>query len=227
MRTKVIAGLIAIGVVTAGCTGQQSSSGAPAGGGATAGTIANPTDFPLSPDAKILAAKPFNQTVDVENAGGGSLVSQGKGTYVGHSVIAQGGGSVADAKAWLAKTETSPPSGYTRVTSGESAKADAVAAKYGVTYGVFRNGSKGAVIAVIDTKVAHDKLGFLIGLADKYRMLPESMRGPIDDQVKQRLGMSVTEALDPSAPVGMTLQALRTLDSSEKPAIVEVDAQKR
>jgi hypothetical protein len=226
MDRTIIAGLIGLSVVIAGCSGQQSSSGGPAGG-ATAGTVANPTDFPLSPDAKILAAKPFNQTVDVTSSGGGTLMSQGKGTYVGHSVIAEGGGSIGDAKAWLAKTEAAPPHGYTRVVTADSAKAIAVASKYGVTYGVFRNGSKGAVIAVIDTKVAHDKLGFLIGLADKYRMLPESMRGPIDDQVKQRLGMSVTEALDPSAPVGMTLEALRTINSSDKPAIVELDAAKQ
>lgn len=213
--------------VIVGCSGQQSSSSGPANGGATAGTITNPTDFPLSPDAKILAAKPFNQTVDTAGAPGGSLMSQGKGTYVGHSVIAQGGGSIDDAKGWLSKTEASPPTGYSRVTSAQEAKASALASKYGVTYGVFRNGAKGAVIAVIDTKVAHDKLGFLISLADKYRMLPESMRGPIDDQVKQRLGMSISDALDPSAPVGMTLEALRTINSSDKPAIVEVDATKQ
>ena len=226
MYKTIAAGLIALAIVCAGCSGHGSSGNAPAGGG-TQASLSNPTDFPLSPGDKILAARPFEQTVDVEDVSGGSVLSQGKGTYSGHSVIAQGGGSIAQAKAWLAKTESTPPAGYTRVSTEDSARATALAARYGVTYGVFRKGAKGVVIVVVDTKVAHDKLGFLIDLANKYEELPASLRGPIDDQVKQRLGMSVTEALDPSAPVGMTLQALRTLDSSRKPAIVEVDAQKR
>ena len=226
MNRSIIGAIAAFGLVVAGCTGQQSSSNGRSASGSAAGTISNPTDFPLSADAKILAAKPFNQTV-TSGGSGGTVLAQGAGTYSGHSVIAQASGSIADAKAWLDKTETSPPTGYAHVASAQNSQATTVAAKYGVTYGVFKNGKKGAVIAVIDTKTAHAKLGFLIGLADKYEMLPESMRGPIDDQVKQRLGMSITEALDPSAPVGMTLEALRTINSSDQPAIVEVDATKQ
>lgn len=226
MNRSLIGATAAFALVVAGCSSQQSSTHGPASGGSAAGTISNPTDFPLASDAKILDAKPFNQTV-TSSGSGGTVMSQGSGTYSGHSVIAQSSGSIADAKAWLDKTENSPPAGYTHVTPAQNAKATEIAAKYGVTYGVFKNGSKGAVIAVIDTKVAHQKLGFLIDLADKYKMLPQSMRGPIDDQVKQRLGMSITEALDPSAPVGMTLEALRTINSSDQPAIVEVDATKQ
>jgi len=226
VNRSIIGAIAAFGLVVAGCSSQQSSSNGPASGGSPAGAISNPTDFPLSADAKILDAKPFNQTVSASSSSG-TVMSQGAGTYSGHSVIAQSSGSIADAKAWLDKTESAPPAGYTHVASAQNAKATEIAAKYGVTYGVFKKGSKGAVIAVIDTKLAHQKLGFLIGLADKYKMLPESMRGPIDDQVKQRLGMSITEALDPSAPVGMTLEALRTINSSDQPAIVEVDATKQ
>ena len=226
MNRSMIGALATLAVFAAGCGNQQSSTGGPSAN-ATAAAITNPTDFPLAADAKILAAKPFNQTVTAGGGGGGTMLSQGAGTYSGHSVIAEAAGSIADAKAWLAKTESAPPTGYTHVSAAENPKAATVAAKYGVTYGVFKNGPKGAVIAVIDTKVAHAKLGFLIGLADKYKMLPESMRGPIDDQVKQRLGMSITDALDPSAPVGMTLEALRTINTTDQPAIVELDATKQ
>jgi len=225
MNRPMIVELAVLAIAAAGCSNQQSSNGGPTANG-TAAAIANPTDFPLAVGTKILAAKPFNQTVTAGGAGG-TVLSQGAGTYSGHSVVAEATGSIADAKAWLAKTESSPPVGYTHVSTAQNPKAATVAAKYGVTYGVFKNGAKGAVIAVIDTKVAHAKLGFLIGLADKYKMLPESMRGPIDDQVKQRLGMSITDALDPSAPVGMTLEALRTINATDQPAIVEVDAAKQ
>jgi hypothetical protein len=219
---------ITLAVVAALCTGCSGNGGkgkasAPQ---AAAGKITNPTDFPLGADAKILDAKPFNQIIVNSQGAGGTTLSQGAGTYHGHSVIAQSTASLADVKAWLAKLEAAPPAGYVYVAEAQKPEAVAVANKYGVTFAVFKRGTKGAVIAVIDPKQAHDKLGFMLGLVDKYRMLPESMRGPIDDETKKRTGMSVTEALDPSAPVGMTIEALREVNGSNDPAIVEVDASK-
>jgi hypothetical protein len=209
----------------AGCSGNggQGTASAPR---ATAGTIANPTDFPMAPGAKILDAKPFNQTIVNSQGAGGTTLSQGAGTYHGHSVIAQSTASLAEVKAWLTKLEASPPAGYVYVADAQHPEAVSVASKYGVTYAVFKRGTKGAVIAVIDPSKAHDKLGFMLSLVDKYRMLPESMRAPIDEETKKQTGMSVTEALDPSAPVGMTIEALREVNGSNDPAIVEVDAAK-
>jgi len=215
-----------VGLLCAGCSGNAGKTTA-AAPRATAATIENPTDFPLGADAKILDAKPFNQTITNAQGQGGTLMSQGTGTYHGHSVIAQSTAPLADVKAWLKKIESAPPAGYVFVPTAERPEAVAIAGKYGVTYAVFKRGSKGAVIAVIDPKLAHDKIGFLLGLVDKYNMLPASMRGPIDDAAKKRTGISVSEALDPSAPVGMTIQALRAVNGSNDPAIVEVDATKQ
>ena len=217
--------LAAVAALCAGCsgTGGKSTASAPR---ATAGSIANPTDFPMAPDAKILDAKPFNQVIVTSQGPGGTTLSQGAGTYHGHSVIAQSTASLADVKAWLTKLEAAPPAGYVYVAEAQHPDAVSVANRYGVTFGVFKRGAKGAVIAVIDPRQAHDKLGFMLDLVDKYRMLPASMRGPIDEETKKRTGMSVTEALDPSAPVGMTIEALREVNGSNDPAIVEVDAAK-
>jgi len=228
MSTRAIASIALAGVLLAACSNQNRQSNGPSSNATMAGPVAvtNPTDFPLGAGAKILAAKPFDQTV-ASSGGGGTLLAHGSGTYEGHSVVAQWSGSLAGAKAWLAKTESSPPAGYKVIPQSDDPHAVAVATKFGVTYGVFEKGKKGAVIAVIDPKVAHDKLGFVIDLADKYKMLPEALRSSIDDQVKRRAGMSITDALDPSAPVGMTIEALRTINGSDKPAIVEVDATKQ
>jgi hypothetical protein len=214
-----------VAALCAGCsgTGGKSTASAPR---ATAGSIANPTDFPMAPGAKILDAKPFNQVIVTSQGAGGTTLSQGAGTYHGHSVIAQSTASLADVKAWLTKLEAAPPAGYVYVADAQHPDAVSVANRYGVTFGVFKRGAKGAVIAVIDPRQAHDKLGFMLDLVDKYRMLPASMRGPIDEETKKRTGMSVTEALDPSAPVGMTIEALREVNGSNDPAIVEVDAAK-
>ena len=225
MKKYAAIAMAAMAALCAGCggTGGKSTASAPR---ATAGAVVNPTDFPLGPDAKILDAKPFNQVIVNAQGAGGTTLSQGAGTYHGHSVIAQSTATLADVKAWLTKLEGSPPAGYVYVAAAQKPEAVAVANRYGVTFAVFKRGTKGAVIAVIDPRQAHDKLGFMLGLVDKYRMLPESMRAPIDDETKKRTGMSVTEALDPSAPVGMTIEALREVNGSNDPAIVEVDATK-
>ena len=225
MRKFTLGAIATTAVLLAGCGGQSGQSNGPSGGG-TAATIANPTDFALAADAKILDAKPFNQTVTVKE-NGGSALAQGSGTYNGHTVIAQSTGSVADVKAWLAKEEGSPPAGYAYMSGSANPRAVATAAKYGVTFAVFKGDKKGAIVAVIDSKLAHEKLGFLLDLVDKYRMVPESMRGQIDQEVKKRAGMSVTEALDPSAPIGMTVEALKAVNGSDNPAIVIIDAAKQ
>jgi hypothetical protein len=227
---SLVAATMSLAVACAiGCSGrpsEQGTSAGPAAGSSTAtpGAVTNPTDFPLAADDKILDAKPFNQTISSQS---GTLFAQGAGTYAGHSVIAQSSGSLADAKTWLGKIEQSPPAGYTFVSSAARPSATEGAAKFGVTYAVFRNGAKGAVIAVIDPQLAHDKLQVVLSAVDKYKMLPAELRTSIDQNVKAKLGVSVTDALDPSAPIGMTVEALRTINGSDKPAIVEVDATKQ
>jgi hypothetical protein len=56
--------------------------------------------------------------------------------------------------------------------------------------------------------------------------LPDYLRKPVDDQLKARTGMSATEATDPSSPLGMTISAVRELQSGDQRAIVLVDAAK-
>jgi hypothetical protein len=222
----LIVATMALGVgCVIGCSGRPSGEGTSAGpNAATPATVMNPTDFPLAADDKILDAKPFNQTISSQS---GTLFTQGAGTYAGHSVIAQSSGSLADVKSWLAKLEQSPPAGYAYVASAAHPSAIEAAAKFGVTYAVFRNGAKGAVVAVVDPRQAHDKLQIVLAALDKYKMLPAELRTSIDENVKAKLGFSVTQALDPSAPLGMTVEALRTINGSDNPAIVEVDATKQ
>jgi hypothetical protein len=225
MKRTTALTLAMVGLLCAGCadSGGKNTAAAPR---VTPGTISNPTDFPLGADAKILDAKPFNQAITNAQGAGGTAMSQGIGTYHGHTMIAQSTASLANVKSWLKKLESAPPAGYEFVSTAQRPQAVAAAGKYGVTYAVFKRGSKGAIIAVIDSTLAHDKIGFMLGLVDKYRMLPAGMRGSIDEQVKKETGVSVTEALDPSAPIGMTIEALRDVNGSDDPAIVVVDATK-
>jgi hypothetical protein len=228
-RTLVVVTISFAVASVIGCSGRPSGQGTAAGPAAGTNpakpaTVTNPTDFPLAADDKILDAKPFNQTISSQS---GTLFTQGAGTYAGHSVIAQSSGSLADVKSWLVKIEQSPPAGYTYVASAAQPSSIEAAGKFGVTYAVFRNGAKGAVVAVIDPRQAQDKLQIVLAAVDKYKMLPAELRTSIDENVKAKLGVSVSEALDPSAPLGMTVEALRTISGSDNPAIVEIDAIKQ
>ena len=54
----------------------------------------------------------------------------------------------------------------------------------------------------------------MLGLIDKYPLLPRSLRDPIDQQAKERTGFTVSQALDPSQPIGAALAAARALRNS-------------
>ena len=208
-------------VFGAGCSGQTPQSGAPQATGASV-ALTNPTDFPLEAGAKILDVKPFQQTVTATSTQSSAL-SRGAGTYAGNEVLAESTESAAQLRAWLSGVEAKPPTGYTYMPQSKSLT------KYGISYGAFKksDGNRGVVVVVMDPAQVKQQLGLVISLVDKYRALPASLRDPIDNQVKSKAGFSATEALDPSAPLGMTIGALRELQSSGQRAIIMVDASKK
>jgi len=57
--------------------------------------------------------------------------------------------------------------------------------------------------------------------------LPAMLRGPIDSQLKTRVGMSATEMLDPGSPLGAALAAYNDVKSTDQRALVLVDAAKQ
>jgi hypothetical protein len=65
-----------------------------------------------------------------------------------------------------------------------------------------------------------------LSLIDKYSLLPQSFRDPIDQQAKARTGFTVSQALDPSQPIGAALAAARALRDSGQRGVVLVDGAK-
>lgn len=193
----------------------------------------NPTDFPLMTGATILDVKPFSQTVTASSGRTSALTSQGAGTYAGTEVLAASASASADLTAWLAGVEKNPPTGYEYQSALANNSPEVVARlkKYGVAYGVFKSTDpakhRAVIVVVMDPALVRQKLGLAIDLVDKYRSLPESFRQPIDNELKAKTGVSATEATDPSAPLGITLAALKELQTKDKRAIVLVDAAKR
>jgi hypothetical protein len=101
----------------------------------------------------------------------------------------------------------------------------------GVDFQVFRHTVDGQphalVVVALDPSTFNRKAGPVLALIDRYSMLPQSLRDPIDEQVKQRTGYTVGEALDPSQPLGAALSALKTLRDSGQRGVVLVDASKQ
>ncbi|MGR4064695.1 MAG: hypothetical protein ACLQPV_04530 [Vulcanimicrobiaceae bacterium] len=233
MKQTFVLALLAAGIAVAACSNSSSSTsaaGAPANGAAPNPAATNPTDFPLYNGATIVGTRNWTQPVDVSQVpGGAKMYPQGSGTYDGHQVVAGTTASMADLHQWLQELDAKPPQGYVVVASGSSMdQARAQAQRYGLDFDAFRKpGGANVVVVVLDPASMNQKIGPALGLIEKFRTLPDVMKGPIDQQVKQRIGMSASEALDPAAPVGAALSGFDQVKSSNGRAIVIIDATKQ
>lgn len=136
---------------------------------------------------------------------------------------------MADLHQWLKELDSKPPQGYVVAASGSSMdQARAQAQRYGLDFDAFRKpGGSNVLVVVLDPASMNQKLGPALGLIEKFQTLPDVMKGPIDQQVKQRTGMTASEALDPAAPLGAALAAYNQVKSSDGRAIVIIDATKK
>ena len=229
MRKLIIPFFIACLFSLCACSSQGQQRAQPQVSAPRASPLTNPSGFPLMRGSTVLDVKPFTRTVAANGAGG--LASAGAGKYAGTEVLAVTPASEAGVRTWLRGAELQPPAGYvyrTGATSNASVKQ--TLDKYDVDYAVFTaaNSPNGRTVAVVvmDPKVVKAKLGIALDLVEQYRSLPESLRAPIDSDLKAKAGFSATEATDPSAPLGMTLSALEQLRSSDKRAIILLEASK-
>jgi hypothetical protein len=224
MRRHIGIILAAAALSASACTGHSQQTSAP-----HPIIQKNPTDFPLVAGSSVIDVKPFSQTIPAASAKDSALSASGAGTYSGTEVLAESGASDASLRAWLTRLKTAPPPGY----AYQPASTDEVQRaldRFDVAYAAFVKTSSptphGVVLVVMDPQLVRAKIGIAADLVQRYRDLPESMRQPIDDQLKKQIGFSATEATDPSAPLGATLAALQELGSTDTRAIIEIDATK-
>jgi len=185
----------------AACSGSQ----APAPSPTPSPALRNPLGVALYPRAEVIAVRSFRQVVTNEQTRG-TVFSDGAGTYDGQEVVA----------AWVRRFGAHGP-GDTQ--------------QYGFDYAAFERGAgkgtHGTLVIVMDPQVVGRQLGSMLGLIERYRSLPEFMRGPIDQQVKQRIGMTLSDAMHPASPIGATLAALSEFEQRNSRGIVIVDAVRR
>lgn len=225
MQKRLLAPALAL-VVAAACSQQQTASRGPA----STAPIANPLDFPLYSNAKIVASHDFTQNVNTTSSGtGGQLMGHGNGTYKGQEVIASTPATFAQVSAWVRGLDQHPPQGY--VENVNASQGHEQAQRFGLDYATFQkteNGkTKGVLVVVMDPTRVNQRMGPVLKLISTYKALPQSLRGTIDDKVKAQTGMTIGEAMAPDSPIGAALAALDDLQHTNARGIVVLNATKQ
>ncbi len=197
-------------VLLAACSGQQAAAPSP-----TPSPLRNPLRVALYPRATVIAVHSFKQNVTAQQTRR-TIFEDGAGTYDGTEVVAASDASFIKLSSWVHHFGTHPAG---------------TIQDYGLDYAVFERGSgktkHGVLVIVMDPKVVDRQFGSVLGMMGNYRSLPAFMRGPIDQQVKQRVGITLSDAMDPASPVGATLAALSDFEQRSSRGIVVIDAVRR
>ena len=231
MHNRTLAAVAAAAALLAACSGGQQNANA-SGSTTSAAALRNPLDFPLYPGSSLLSTHSFTQVVKADtSAGGNSVFQNGNGTYTGNEVIASTTAPFSDLSAWLDKMNASPPQGYSAVENGGDPQERVQARRYGLDYALFTNKEnghiRGLLVLAMDPPLVNQRFGVVLGLISKYRSLPGVMRDPIDNEVKSRIGMTISEATQPDSPVGAALSALDQFEHKDSRGLVLIDASKR
>ncbi|MBV9271763.1 MAG: hypothetical protein JO165_11755 [Candidatus Eremiobacteraeota bacterium] len=227
MKKRLLAAALTL-VVAAACSQQQQQNAS--NGQASSAPIANPLDFPLYGNAKIVSSHDFTQNVNTTSEGtGGQVMAHGNGTYKGHEVIAATPATFAQLSAWARGLDQHPPQGYAQNVNATQGHDQAQ--RFGLDYASFQknqNGKpRGVLVVVMDPAKVNQRMGPVLKLISTYKALPQALRGSIDDKVKAQTGMTVGEAMAPDSPIGAALGALDDLQHSNARGIVVLDATKQ
>ena len=227
MKFKML--VLAVLLVPAACSGGSGSGGAASPSPQASNLIA----FPLFDSSSVLAAHSFSQTVSAQGKGGlNDMLGQGAGTYNGHEVVAGTLAVMPALETWLHDLTDHPPAGYTVAASGNG--VDAIRARtrdMGLDFAVFQNTvdgkTHGVIVLAVDPKLLDQKAGPVLGMIGKFKLLPQSLRDPIDAQAKKQTGFTVTELTQPNTPLGAAVDSLDELRTFGGNGIVLIDATKQ
>jgi hypothetical protein len=213
--------------------GAACSGGSGSGGASPSPQPSNPIAFPLFDGSSILAARAFRETVSATGKGGlNSMLSQGAGTYDGHEVVAGTLAVMPALESWLHDLNAHPPQGWEVAASGDGVEAVRTRTRdIGLDFAVFQRSENGklhgVVVLAVDPALLDRKAGPALGMIGKFKLLPQALRDPVDQQVKQQTGFTVTELTQPNTPLGAAVDSLDDLRNFGGRGIVLIDAVKQ
>ncbi|MGC1379839.1 MAG: hypothetical protein WA814_02305 [Candidatus Baltobacteraceae bacterium] len=209
----------------------NASHGGQGGGPSPAAT--NPVNFPLFAGANVLSAHAWHDTVTARpGAADAAVFSEGAGTYDGHDVVAGTQAMMPALEAWLSDLAAHPPAGYSTAITGNGVDALRTHTRdLGVDFVAFQGTESGKrhgiVVLAVDPQTLDQKAGPMLGAIGKFKLLPRTLRDPLDAQAKKQTGFSITEATSPDTPIGAAIAALDQLRDFGGRGIVLIDAVKQ
>jgi len=189
----------------------------------------NPADFPFYPGSTLLVAREWRHDLSADERSALGIFDAQQTAYAGHEVVSATSASFDDLVLWLERLERQPPDGY-RVGVWGSGIEDAreQGRNVGLDFGVFtrdeRTGTHDVVVIAVDPVTFQRKAGFMLSAIERFRYLPPFLRAPIDEQARAQTGFTVSEALDPTTPIGAAVDALGRLNDANARGVVYVDA---
>jgi hypothetical protein len=231
MLSKRFCAVVFAIAVAAGCSGGH--HGTQSGAGEPSPAPTDPVDFPMFDGAAILSARQWHTTITKRpGVGDNAIFTQGAGTYDGHDVVAGTQAFMPTLEAWLGDLNAHPPGGYHNALAGNTVEAVRSHTRdLGVDFQVFErveNGKQhGIVVLAVDPETLDAKAGPMLGMVGKFKLLPQSLRDPIDQQAKRQTGFTISEATDPNTPIGAAVNALSLLRDFGGRGIVIIDAVKQ
>jgi hypothetical protein len=220
-------------LVTAFLLGACSGGSHGGSAGSPSPQATNPVAFPLFSGADVLSSHEWHNTISSRPGAVDSTVfSAGAGTYDGHDVVAGTQALMPALEAWLGDLNAHPPAGYTSAISGSGVDAVRSHTRYlGVDFVAFQgteNGKPhGVVVLAVDPQTLDQRAGPMLGVIGKFKLMPRTLRDPLDAQAKKQTGFSITEATSPDTPIGAAVAALDQLRDYGGRGIVLIDAVKQ
>lgn len=190
----------------------------------------DPIPFPEYGDSTVLYVHQWRRVLAANE---GNAIGNGDfrpGAYTGYEVLTATDDAFDDLTAWLQGLLNRPPSGYRVAVWGNGIdEARMNARSMGVDFGVFasqdRPATSDVLVVTLDPDVVQRKAGLMLSLLGRFRLLPPFFRSAVDAQAKAQTGFTVSEALDPSTPIGVAFDALQRLHDVHARGVVFVDSQ--
>lgn len=190
-------------------------------------------NFPMYAGATVVDVAPYDTTEIVKALKAHDTSSKHDDSLQpqrGSEELAKTSATLAELQTWIQGLQKTPPAGLE--VSGSALRSAQVGAQSTTQWGMdgvgfaSKDGARSVAVLVLDPKLAYAKAKTMLDLVDKYQSLPGFLKSPLEDQLKKQTGVSISQMLDRTSPVGLALYAVRTMHDSNDRAIIVLDGVK-